>query len=169
MTTSPSVNNYSVLKGKVFFTPDGGGERDLGNAPEIEFTPTVDTLEHFSSREGVRTKDREVTLEKSAELRIVLDEITAENLALMLLSSSVYTASGAQKEFTIMPDSEIKGVVRVEGTNDIGTKIDALFPSVTFRPTAGLGLISDEWGQIEITGEVLAVDGNFGTMTILEA
>lgn len=165
MATSPNVLNYSVLKGKVFFTPTGEGERALGNAPEIELTPNVDTLAHYSSQEGVRTKDKEVTLEKSCEIRIVLDEITADNLSILLLSD-VYTGSDGQSELSIMEVSSITGVIRIEGTNDVGKKIDVVLPSVTFRPSGGLNLISDEWAQIEITGEVLAVGGNFGTVTV---
>lgn len=41
-------------------------------------------------------------------------------------------------------------------------------PSVSFGPSGSLNLISDEWGQIEITGEVLTVNGSFGTLEVID-
>jgi hypothetical protein len=84
---SPNVDNYVVGKGIVFFTPDGGIEYDVGNVTEMEFTPNIEKLDHFSSRQGVRAKDRSIVIEKAAELRMVMEEWTAKNLSLILLGS----------------------------------------------------------------------------------
>ncbi len=42
MPATPSIKNYYIGKGKVFWTPDGGAERELGNVPEFEFTPSLE-------------------------------------------------------------------------------------------------------------------------------
>jgi len=58
MPVSPSVENYHIGKGIVSFKETGGSTFvDLGNAPSFVYAPTVEKLEHFSSREGVKTKD----------------------------------------------------------------------------------------------------------------
>ncbi len=80
MPAAPNINNYYIGKGKVYWTPDGGAERELGNVPEFEFTPSLEKLDHYSSQAGVRSKDRSVVLEKSAQLRIVMEEWSVENL-----------------------------------------------------------------------------------------
>lgn len=170
MATSPSVLNYSILKGIVKFTPTGGVERDLGNAPEFELTPAVEKLDHFSSRAGVRSKDRSVVTEKTLTARIVLDEFTTENVQLGLMGGDITTTTDGD-EFGIFEDSEITGALTFTGTNDIGAKVHLLLPDVSFGPSGSLNLISDEWGQIELTAEVLYSEGaaDFGTCIVEEA
>lgn len=164
MPASPSPLNYFVGKGTIAFTPTGGSQRDLGNAPEIELTPEIEKLDHFSSRAGVRSKDRSIVLEKSATLRVVLDEITTANLALALLGT-VTTNTAGQETMEIFADSEITGAIQIVGTNDVGNKFTIDLPSVSFQPSAGVNFISDEFGTIEITGEVQLSGGSFGTIT----
>lgn len=168
MATSPSTLNYSVLKGIVKFTPTGGVERDLGNAPEFELTPTIDKLDHFSSRAGVRSKDKSVVREKNLTARIVLDEITAENLQMALIGDTVVTNSAGNKEFGIYAESEVTGRLTFTGTNDIGNRIHMVLPSVSFTPSGSLNVISEEWATVEVTCEVLFVEAfdDFGTVEI---
>jgi hypothetical protein len=163
MPTSPDVLNYHIGKATVSFTPEGGSLRQLGNAPEIEITPELETLPHFSSQSGIRTKDREVNIEASATLRLVLDEITPENLAMLLLGT-VDTATAGNWEFNILAITELKGEVVITGTNDVGNRFTITLPSVNFTPSGSFSPISDEWNQIELTGEILAVGGIFGNV-----
>ncbi len=88
MPAAPSIDNYYIGKGRVFWTPEAGVERDLGNVPEFEFTPELEKLAHYSSRSGVPTKDREVVIEKSATLRIVMEELSLENLRMTLMGGA---------------------------------------------------------------------------------
>ena len=68
--------------------------------------------------------------------------------------------------FNIYGVSELIGKVKFEGANDIGPQLIVELNKVMFRPANPIGLISDEWGQIQLTGEVLVDDtGNFGTVT----
>lgn len=167
MGTSPDVLNYYIGKGTVSIKLDGEGSfRNVGNVPELELTPEIETLEHFSSQSGVKTKDREVVTEKGGTLRIVLDEITAENLQLSLVGGLDVNSPDDDKEIDIMSLSELKGAVNFVGANDIGQQVDIALLSVDFSKGAPFNLMSDEWGQIEITGELLAIAGKFGTMTV---
>lgn len=164
-----NINDYTIGKGVVSFKKDGDADyRDLGNVPEFEFTPEIENLEHFSSRQGVRTKDRTVVLSKSGSLRIVLEEWNVDNLALAFLGTYEANTAG-QDVIQIFSESEIKGSVKFEGTNDVGVKYTYVFNSVTFIPGSAIGLISDEWGTLELTGNVQSVEGSgFGTITKTE-
>lgn len=87
---TPSTDNYTLGKGIVYFNKkevDGSykGERDLGNAPEFTFNVELTALEHFSSRGGLRAKDKKIISEVTPGIAFTLDEITEENLALLTL------------------------------------------------------------------------------------
>src|SRR5436305_14786148 len=95
MPVSPSTDNYYVGKGKLSFKPTGATTfRDLGNVTELETTPNLTTLEHFSSREGVKKKDKEVVTDKKLTVRLVMDEWTADNLAMALLGDTSVDTNG---------------------------------------------------------------------------
>lgn len=136
----------------------------LGNVPEFEFTPNVEKLDHFSSQTGVRTKDKSVVLEASGTLRIVMDELTANNLRLALLGTVSINTAG-DEEIDILADVAIAARVKFVGTNDIGRKLTWNFDRVEFAPSSAINMISDEWLSFEVTGEVVAVAGKFGTVT----
>jgi len=160
-----NINDYYIGKGVVSFRKDGeSGFRDVGNVPVFEFTPEITELEHFSSREGVRTNDRTVTLQKSATVRMVMEEWTAENLALALIGDVGSDGSG-RDEIDILSGSQVEGELMFVGSNDVGRQFTVVLNAVSFRPNASLNFISEEWGQIEVTGRCSAVSGSFGTMT----
>lgn len=159
------IDNTFIGKGIVkFMKRDDVDFRDLGECPEFEFTMTVDPLDYFSSRSGIRTKVRTVTKEKSANLRIVMSELSADNLALYLMGEATADVTpGTSYTIDIFELTEILGSIRFVGTNDVGAKVQFDFPNVSIRPSASFSPISEEWGQMEITAEVLADDtGSFG-------
>lgn len=161
-----STDNYYVGKSIISWKKTGGGAFvDLGNVSECEFSFNINKLDHFSSRAGVKSKDKSVIIEKSATVRIVMDEITAENLALAL-GGTVTTASDGSKSFGLMLLNAQEGDLKIDGTNQIGKQVDWI-GKVSFAPTGSFSPISDEWGTVEATGEIL-VDGsgNFGIFTV---
>lgn len=228
---SPNVDNYFVGKGIVYWKGDGETEyRDLGNVPEFEVALTTDKLDHFSSREGTRKKDRTIVREQSGTVRMVLEELTAKNLELALMGSSsaevalsttadthtnttldnllsttglvhgrrysvagagipagdtmvwnditnvgtleeaaTATATGVSVTITaavamdIFSETEKKGAIRFVGTNDVGAKVTYELNAVSLTPTSSFNPISDEWGNFEVTGELLTdAFGKFG-------
>jgi hypothetical protein len=169
MPVSPSTDNYYVGKGKISFKPTGASTfRDLGNVTELETTPNLTTLEHFSSREGVKKKDKEVVTEKKLTVRLVMDEWTADNLAMALLGDLSVDVNG-NSVVDIFSRNSFEGELKYEGTNEIGPQMDINLFKVAFKPGKSLNPISDEWGNIEIEGEALANNlGKFGTWTIRE-
>lgn len=163
---SPNVDNYIVGKGVVKWKPEGDTVyRDVGNVPSFEITITVTKLDHFSSRQGVKFKDKSVVLEKSATVKFVLEEFTGENLAMAFLGD---LGAGPPITVDIFTLSEIKGALRLIGTNDIGVKAQYDLPFVTLTPSAAVQLISDTWGGMELTGEVTGdtLTGSFGQINL---
>lgn len=161
---SPNVDNYSVFKGVSKFWKTGASDyRDMGNTPTVELTATVEKLDHFSSRTGVKSKDRSIVVSKSMTLRIIFDEFTPDNWGLALMGE-VHNSS-PEYVIDIFTLSEITGAYRLVGTNQVGAPVQMDLPSVSFTPSSAVALISEEFATAEITGEVLVgSDGSFGQM-----
>ena len=168
MPASPDVQNYHIGKGIVSFQEEGGSTfTDLGNAPSFVYSPTVEKKEHFSSREGIKTKDFTAITQVGATVKFTLDEITATNLAFFALGEVDTTVPGA---ITIngLSKTEFTGELKVEGSNDIGQKVD-FTATVSFVPSGDFSFITDEddFSVIEIEAEVQKdTDGFFGVWTI---
>lgn len=89
---TPNTENYTLGKGILYFNrrlSDGSylGERDLGNSPEMTVSISVEKLDHFSSRGGLKAKDKSIISEISPTLSFTLDEFDAENIAMLFMGS----------------------------------------------------------------------------------
>ena len=170
MPASPNVQNYHIGKGIVSFKETGASTfRDLGNAPAFVYTPTVEKLEHFSSREGVKTKDFTAITQVGATIKVTLDEITGENLAFFALGEQSTDTDGSIM-ISGMTKTEFVGEIKVEGTNDIGQHVDFL-ATISFVPAGDFSFITaeDEFTLIEIEAEVQkGADGSFGIWHVRE-
>jgi hypothetical protein len=168
MPTSPSIQNYHIGKGICSFKQDGATDFvDLGNAPSFVWSPTVEKKEHFSSREGVKTKDFTAITQTGATIKITLDEINGENLAIFTLGELGTDTDG---NVTVSPfkKTEIAGVFMVVGTNDIGQQVDYV-GRASVNPSGDFSFITDadDFSTLEIEAEVQKDDaGNFGVFTI---
>jgi hypothetical protein len=170
MPTSPNVQNYHIGKGIVSFKETGASTfTDLGNAPSFTYSPTVEKLEHFSSREGVKTKDFTAITQVGATVTLTLDEITGENLAFFALAEQSTDTDGSIM-LSGLTKTEFTGVIRVEGTNDIGQHVD-FEANVSFVPSGEFRFITseDEFSTIEIECEVQKdANGAFGVWHVRE-
>lgn len=162
---SPDIRNYTIGKGSVHVRVSGETNfRHMGNCPEFEFTPEIEELEHFSSMTGVKSVDRTEVLSRKGTLRIVFEEMTAENLAIALLGD-ITTQSDGDQEIEIFSTSAKRCEFKFVGNNDIGPKYEWYFRQVDIIPSSGIQLLSEEWMQVEMSGKVAAVNGSFGTAT----
>jgi hypothetical protein len=166
MAVSPSPLNYFIGKGNVYFTPTGGTERHLGNAPSARLEPKVEKKEHFSSMQGIQEKDDTFIIRKSGTLTLTLDEITLENLQMALFGGTI--AVGPPRSFELFAANEVTGAIRIEGTNEKGNQFEAEIAKVSFDP-GSFDFIGDDYATIELTGECLSVGGSFGTITETQA
>lgn len=67
----------------------------------------------------------------------------------------------------IMKAGQMSGKVKFVGGGDIGPKFTMELLNVVFRPAnAAMGVIQDEWGQLQVTAECLldVTSGGFGTI-----
>ena len=168
MPASPSIQNYHIGKGIVSFKQDGSAEFvDLGNAPTFEWSPTVEKKEHFSAREGVKVKDFTAITQVGATIKVTLDEINGENLAIFSLGE-VGTDTDGNVTVSAFKNTEIAGIIKVEGTNDIGQQVDYL-GRISVNPTGTFSFITseDDFSVLEIEAEVQKGDaGDFGIFTV---
>jgi hypothetical protein len=141
MPTSPNVQNYHIGKGIVSFKEVGGSTfTDLGNAPKFIYTPTVTKKEHFSSREGIKTKDFTAITEVGATIKVTLDEITGLNLAFFALadtgtdSDGNITLSGLSTSRWSVPTTSASRSTSLPPFHSFRPAISALSPTRTTSP-----------------------------------
>lgn len=164
---SPNTGNYRIGKGAFWFKREGAADYvHMGNSPGSEFTPNIEKLEHFSSLQGTKEKDLTVVISRGGTLTITLDEWTPINLALAVLGTVDELAVGGPT-VQLFDQDAVAGSLKFISANDVGPKWDFYWHNVSFIPSAAINPISDEFGQIEVEGEVLVSQtapniGSFG-------
>jgi hypothetical protein len=168
MPDSPSIQNYHIGKGICSFMEDGTSEYlDLGNAPNFEWSPKVEKKEHFSSREGVLTKDFTAITKAGATIKLTLDEINRVNIRIFTLGDLGTDVDG-NTTISALKKTEIAGLIKVVGTNEIGQKVDYT-GRISVIPTGSFKFITDkdDFSLLEIEAEVQKdATGQFGIFTI---
>ena len=87
------ANNYTLGRGQVHFsrfktgTQTPSGFFYIGNTPEFSLTIESETLDHYSSDEGIREKDDSVPLEVNRTGSLTTDNIDPKNVALFFFGS----------------------------------------------------------------------------------
>ena len=116
VTSDLGGKNYVLGRGRVFFdrfaanvsvtaTTRGEGERYIGNTPEFSTTSSSESLDHYDSDSGVKTKDGSVQLSLDRTGAFTTDNIDKENLALYFLGeASSVTASSATAVVEVLED-----------------------------------------------------------------
>ena len=170
MPASPSTANYRIGKGIVSFKATGAGSyADLGNCPVFTYTPAITKKDHFSSRQGIKTKDLTRITELGATIKMTLDEITGENLALFALSDLDSDTAG-DIVLRGLSKTTFTGSIKVVGTNDVGQLVDFI-ADVSFVPAGDFSFITDgdDYSLIQVEADVLVDNaGNYGVWTIRE-
>jgi len=152
MANAHSTDLYYLGKGILSFNrlvsgvPEG--YRDLGNATGFTITPALEKLEHFSSREGIKKKDKVVITSAGLTAKFTLDEYDRDNLALALLG----THSGGV--INLLSDPTIEGALRFVGANDVGPNFQVDLWKVALQSTAEVPFINEAWGEIPFDAEV---------------
>ncbi len=96
----PAYNpDYVLGKGIIYFDRVIAGvyegERDLGNTPGFSVAASTEKSEHYSSRGGLRQKDRDITTSIDRTATLSCDDMRLENLALFIAGDiSTVTQAG---------------------------------------------------------------------------
>jgi hypothetical protein len=164
---APSTENLVIGKGFLIFKPEG--ETDffhLGNVPNFVFTPAVTKLDHFSSMAGTKLKDKSIVTEKTATVKITMEEFTKRNLGIMLMGS-VDDSDPDNISIDVFSTTALTGELRFYATNDVGPRWRFFLNQVQFTPSGDFSPISDNYANMVVTGDVYAVDGVWGTAALV--
>lgn len=103
-----SGKQYIIGRGRLFFdefapgTKSGGGERYLGNTPELSSASDSERLDHYDSDEGLNVKDESILLENNLSLSFTTDNISPENIALWFAGTSEpFTVASAEDQVDV--------------------------------------------------------------------
>jgi len=142
---APNTDNLFLGKGALYFDRfDAGnvktGELDLGNVTAFGLTKAATKKDHYTSREGIRKKDKSITVEEKWTGKFIAEEYSKENMILALggdaLEYAVQTAGAATADITAFRDrwidvgyKSISAVVVTHGmttfTVDVDYKVDS--------------------------------------------
>jgi hypothetical protein len=153
------VDNYTIGKGILSIaewtsTTPPTEFVDLGNAPMMEVQPSVERLPHYSSRSGLKTKDKNPIVQSEYSINFELDEPAAYQMNIYLMGTlaggQISGMQGANKEYSLKFVSD----------NPLGRNNTWLFHKVTLAPNGALQLIGEEWMNMSFAGEGLADTAN---------
>lgn len=115
-TGLPNTSDYLLGRGILYFalldstTKLPKAWRDLGNATEFKVTVASESLDHNSSRAGLKVVDKSVVISQSASLGFSLDEANHENLALFFSgaeASHTNVAIAGFAKWTMVPIADL--------------------------------------------------------------
>ena len=152
---SPSTENYTLGKGILSVGLWSGSTppavfTDLGNAPSFNIEITREKLDHYSSRSGVRSKDKTLEIESGYKIAFELDEMSVLNLKTFLRG----TLTGTNKIHANTNIGQEFAVKFVSG-NTYGQNFTWEFWKCELSPNGALNLISDEVIKMGFNGEGL--------------
>ena len=138
------AQNYTLGRGKVHFarflegttTPDGFFY--IGNTPEFSLNIESETLDHYSSDEGIREKDDSVPLEVNRTGSMTTDNIDPKNVALFFFGTASSLTQAA-----VVSSTETLSAIKAGHSYKLG--------STTSNPAGYFG--------IDETGFAVAVNG----------
>jgi len=173
MAQSPSTDNYTLGKGVVYFDQLSAGvymgSRDLGNAPEFSFNIALEKLEHFSSRGGLKAKDKQVISQITPACKFTLDEVNVDNIGLLTLgdvvvNSTTQAANGYKLDevLTFRGDKRSDLTYRNVGLYTLGFTCD----TGGTLPAVG-STVTDGTGAGEVAAAVFTTGDTAGTLTLV--
>lgn len=149
-----ATNNYTLGRGKVYFSRFKTGTRTpegfmyMGNTPEFSLTIESETLDHFSSDEGIREKDDSVPLQVTRTGSLITDNINPANVALFFFGTEIKVT-----QLVVASDTEDFTDIKKGAAYQLGL--------TESNPTGLQGINSVGFG-VEITGGAdLVVDVDF--------
>ena len=147
-----STGNYVIGKGILYISPYQAvpSWEEIGNCPSIEVEPAVERLEHYSSRESMRLRDKYPIVETKYTVTFDCDEIAARNLKLWL------QGSGSGGTIKALQASDAEYSLKFVSNNPVGPNSTWIFHRVILSPNGAAALIGDEWMVLSFTGEGLA-------------
>ena len=164
---------YTLGRGKVLFKPQGAaGFDDFGNVTDFKTTFAIEKKEHFSSRSGLKVKDKEIVVSLAANLSFTADELSKGNLEKFLLADSSPEAQTAGTLASPTAITVAMGKWFEVGEYNLGNDIAVKDSADNTTYTEGVDYILDKKaGLIYIIpggaiadGDVIHVSGSYGAV-----
>lgn len=152
--------NYAYMgKGIVKLTPEAGGTaRDVGNVSALQFNVNENIIKLPNYRSAGGGTYAQVNRIESVEFTATLHDLSPENLA-MVLFGTVDIDSNTPTKATIeaLTTGAQTFEMVFEGVNEAATgkTVTVTVHRAKIGAAQGLGFIGDDFGALEITGEVL--------------
>ena len=178
ITSDLGGKNYTLGRGRLFFdrfTPAqvaagiaaatrGEGETYFGNTPELSMTSAEETLDHFDSDQGVRTKDDSVSLQLDRTGSFTTDNISVENLALYFLSdgASTFTQTAATAAEYLVPGAKQGRFYQIGATEANPSGLRSI-SNVSVRKGVGFSTVVTQAGNYEVDevlGRIYIIPGS---------
>lgn len=135
---------------------------DVGNIPTFDIEMAQETLEHTSSREGLASVDKRVTLSRSANTTLNLQNINLQNLARFFGGQTTKTTNAAVAGFakrTVTDSLELgRSYVIADNNGERAYRIDHTKLTVEVGPSSPTTPL--------VAGVDYTLDAEFGTIFI---
>ncbi|MEB2328102.1 MAG: hypothetical protein OZ926_14765 [Pseudomonas sp.] len=155
--------NYAYMgKGIVKLTPEAGGTaRDVGNVSALNFTVNENIIKLANYRTAGGGTYAQVNRIESVEFTATLHDLSPENLAMVLFATVTEDTVNNTAIIEALTTGAQTFLMTFEGLNEAATgkKVTVTVHRAKIGAAQGLGLIGDEFGALEITGEVLIDTG----------
>lgn len=149
--------NYAYMgKGIVSLTPESGGsKRDIGNVSALQFNINEDIIKLANYRTPGGGTYASVNRIESVEFTATLHDLSPDNLAMVLFGTTSTTGSTATIEALTSGAQTFE--MEFAGVNEAATgrTVNVTVHRAKIGAAQGLSFIGDEFGAMEITGEVL--------------
>ena len=141
------------LQGELFLAKMINGQPSallpIGNTPELQIQITSETTDHYESKTGLRAKDAVLRKQTGVSISGTLEEVTKENLAMVLSGKTLEIPEATVPESTI-------GAVKAGEMIDLGLRN---LSDVAFKGPADAAITADKY----------ILDAVFGTVVFNEA
>lgn len=141
------------LQGELFLAKMINGQPSallpIGNTPELQIQITSETTDHYESKTGLRAKDAVLRKQTGVSISGTLEEVTKENLAMVLSGKTLEIPEATVPESTI-------GAVKAGEMIDLGVRN---LSDVAFKGPADAAITADKY----------ILDAVFGTVVFNEA
>lgn len=160
--TSPSTSLYTLGKGIMSMAlwegttpPETNDFYDVGNCPTFEVEVTEESLDHYSSREGTRKKDKSVIIETGYKVTFNLDEMSVKNM-------QMYLKGTMQGTDVVLGNTALDNeyALKFVSNNPAGPNQTWEFWRIKLSPNGAFSLIGEEWSTLSFSGEGLADSDN---------
>ena len=137
------------LQGEMFLAKMVNGQPaallSIGNTPELQLKITSDSTDHFESKTGMRAKDAVLRKQTGVSVSGTLEEVTKENLAMVLSGKTFEIPAGTIAETAL-------GAVKIGEMIDLGTRN---LSDVAFKGPADAAVAADKYILDSVFGTVV--------------